>query len=75
MQPVFYVLAIMGCGDGSAGCVPARLEPTRFATVTECRAALPVALSHSTDLDFPVIAADCRRGAVKVAATRVPLRG
>ena len=61
MQPVFYMLAIMGCGDGNAACQPARVEQAHYATVAECRAQLPAALARNTDLEYPVIAADCRR--------------
>lgn len=69
MQPVFYVLAIMGCGDGDATCQPARLEPTRYATAAQCRAQLPAAIARNTDLDFPSIAAACRRsGPLTIAA-------
>ena len=70
MQPVFYMLAIMGCGDGNAACQPARVEPARYATVAECRAQLPAALARNTDLEFPVIAADCRRNGPLVIAAK-----
>lgn len=60
MQPIFYVLAIMGCGDDTSGCAEARVEPVRFATVQQCRAAAPDLLSRHTDLEFPVISAACR---------------
>ena len=61
MQPVFYVMAILGCGDGNSHCATARLDDARFATMAECRAQLPAGLARHTDLSFPVIAADCRR--------------
>ncbi|MFL0414824.1 hypothetical protein [uncultured Sphingomonas sp.] len=60
MQPIFFVLAIMGCGDDATGCAEARIEPVRYATVHQCRAALPQALARNTDLAFPVISAACR---------------
>ncbi len=60
MQPIFFVLAIMGCGDDQSGCAEARVEPVRYATVQQCRAALPAALARNTDLSFPVISAACR---------------
>ena len=61
MQPVFYVMAILGCGDGNSQCTTARIDEARFATVAECRAQLPAGLARNSDLSFPVIAADCRR--------------
>ena len=60
MQPVFFFLSIMACGDGDTQCTAARIEPARYATVAECRAQLPAALARNTDLSAPVIAADCR---------------
>jgi hypothetical protein len=60
MQPIFFVLAIMGCGDDQSGCAEARVEPVRYATVQQCQAAAPAALARNTDLSFPVISAACR---------------
>lgn len=63
MQPVFFFLSIMACGDGNTQCADARVEPARYATVAECRAQLPAALARNTDLSAPVIVADCRASA------------
>ena len=60
MQPIFFVLAIMGCGDDQSGCAEARVEPVQYATVQQCQAAAPAALARNTDLSFPVISAACR---------------
>ncbi len=64
MEPLFYVVAIMGCGDGGQTCAPARVLPARYETVAQCRAALTTALAANTDVPFPTISADCQsRGA------------
>ena len=60
MEPVYFVLAIMGCGDGQAECREARVESVRYQTAAQCQAALPQALARNTDLDFPVISGACR---------------
>lgn len=60
MEPIFYVMAILGCGDASAACTEARIEPVRYHSAAQCRAALPQALARHTDLAYPTIAADCR---------------
>lgn len=57
---MYFVLAILGCGDAQASCSEARVEPARYQSAAQCRAALPVALARHTDLDFPVISAACR---------------
>lgn len=67
MQPIFFVLAIMGCGDDTSGCAEARIEPVRYATVHQCRAALPQALARNTDLSYPVISAACRANGPLIA--------
>ena len=75
-QPIFFVLAIMGCGDDTAACAEARVEPVQYETIAQCRAALPAALARSTDLSFPVISAACRsNGPQWVAAKKGEKRG
>lgn len=68
MESLFYVMAIMGCGDGSEACAEARVEPTRYASAAQCQAALPQALTRHTDLSFPVITAACRASGMRMAA-------
>ena len=68
MTPMFFVVAILGCGDGNVDCTEARIVPTRYATMAQCRAALPQELARNTDVDFPMIGADCRRSGAQVAA-------
>lgn len=74
MGPAYFVLAIMGCGDGGAQCAEARVEPTRYVTAAQCQADLPKALARNTDLSFPVITAACRISGLRVAATARPSR-
>ncbi|UYY57355.1 hypothetical protein [Sphingomonas sp. S2-65] len=61
MDQIFYVLAIMGCGDDAGLCQQARVEPVRYTSVAACQEAMPVALQRNADLSFPVISATCRR--------------
>jgi hypothetical protein len=61
MGSVFYVIAIMGCGDGQAQCAQQRIEPVRYYSAAQCRAAMPAALMRNTDLDYPTITAACRQ--------------
>ncbi len=67
MEPVLFVMAVLGCGDGAAACQVARIEPVRFETAAECRAAMPAVLARSTDLSYPVISVDCRRTGLEIA--------
>lgn len=76
MEPLFFVVAILGCGD-SAACSDARVLPARYETVAQCRAALPGALAANTDVPFPTIGADCRARGMQIAkaATAARSRG
>jgi hypothetical protein len=67
MDSVFYVIAIMGCGDGQYQCAQARIEPARYSSAAQCRAAVPAALMRNTDLDFPTLAAACRQVGQSIA--------
>ena len=49
MQPVFFVMAILGCGDGSVDCTEARIIPARYETMAQCRADLANRIAANTD--------------------------
>lgn len=76
MEPLFYVIAIMGCGDGNAQCAQARVEPAQYRSMTACQAAMPQALARNSDIDFPVVAAACQANGQRLARTTDrPMRG
>ena len=60
MEPVYYVIAILGCADGSAQCTPVATMPTQYASQSACSAKTEQALIANTDFDFPTIVAECR---------------
>lgn len=72
MEAAFFVMAIMGCGDGSTACTPARITPVRYATVQQCQAAMPAALARNTDIEYPVVSAVCRRSGLQMADRGAP---
>ena len=75
MEPVFFVMAILGCGDGQAQCSEARVEPVRYQSAAQCQAALPTALARHTDLDFPVVSGACRASGTRMAQAATRRRG
>src|SRR3546814_2079739 len=75
MEPIVYLIAILGCGDGSQMCRQQRVEPTPYATMQACRDAMPAALARNTDIDYPTIAADCRASGPLIAARPATPRG
>ncbi len=70
MQTIFYVMAILGCGDAGTGCQAVRTPPTRYASAAACRAAAETALMAHTDLDYPLLRVDCRKTIRPAAVTR-----
>lgn len=74
MQQVFYVLAIMGCGDGDAACSQARVEPARYTSYVACQEAMPDALRRNSDLSYPVISAACQRQGERMVDREPPRR-
>ena len=67
---IFYVLAILGCGEDNQVCQQSRVEAAHYATAAACQAAIPAALLRNTDLDYPVIGAACQRQGQIVAQNR-----
>ena len=61
MGPVFYVLAILGCGEGEASCQQIAMAPASYQSVDACNQATEGALMDHVDAAFPVVVAQCRR--------------
>ena len=76
MEPVFYVMAILGCGDDQSQCREARIEPVRYQSAAQCQAAMVQVLPRHTDLSFPVIVAACQQRGERMARNEArPTRG
>ena len=73
MGPGFFVIAILGCADGSTACAPVATLPTRYESEEACMAAAAPALDANSDFDFPMLFAECR-AAKAPAAERKPAR-
>ena len=71
MGPGYYVIAIMGCADGSAACTPVATMPTRYESRDACQAATTTALQGGGEFDFPTLLAQCRP-AKEPSADRAP---
>lgn len=74
MEPVFYVMAIMGCGDLQEQCQQARIEPMRYQSAAQCQAAMAQVLPRHADLSYPTIAATCQRQGERMARNDVKPR-
>lgn len=70
MEPLVYVMAILGCGDPGAQCQEARVAPATYQTAAQCNADIPNMLVRSTDLDYPTISAACQSSAERAAMNK-----
>jgi hypothetical protein len=69
MGPAYFVIAIMGCGDGADACQTVATPAAHYASEQACLAARSDALMANSDLDFPTLLAECQRVAPKASAT------
>lgn len=60
MGPGYFVIAIMGCADGSTACTPVATMPTRYESRATCAAAAPSTLAANATFDFPSLMAECQ---------------
>ena len=72
MEPLVYIMAIMGCADGGTLCAQERIVERRFISMSECNAAAEQELILNSDIDAPVITAMCRRTTAQWAEANLP---
>ena len=78
MGPAVFILAIMGCGEGSAACETVKVMPTHYASASACQAGTDKAVEQYYEIDYPVVVAQCLRmdaaaaAAVKAGDIRLP---
>lgn len=74
MGPAFYVMAILGCGDGGVMCRDARLLEARYVSADACAVAMAAMLTANSDLPFPTLVAECRAERQPMVANGVRAR-
>ena len=60
MEPLYFVMAILGCGESDAPCRELRLVETRYQSEAACLAATEDALMRNDDILYPNVVASCR---------------
>jgi hypothetical protein len=70
MNPALYVIAILGCGEGEAPCQPVQMVEARYESREACLAATDGALAQVSNLDFPIVVAECRAAGAAAAQLR-----
>ncbi len=68
MGPAFYVLAILGCGEGETACEQIATAGSSYQSVDACNQASENALMSHVDAQFPVVVAQCRRADAPASA-------
>jgi len=71
VEPILFVMAIMGCGESDAPCREVAVDQARYRSEASCMAATEAALIRHDDLPYPTVVARCR----PAGATVQPLRG
>ena len=66
----YFIIAILGCADGSASCTQVATMPTRYSSQAECAASVNAVLSDNSDFDFPNVVAECRAVSEPMSARR-----
>lgn len=70
MGPGYFILAIMGCGDGAALCDDIREAEPVYRSEVACMADSEAALNAATDAPYPMLMAECRRISPQMAEAR-----
>jgi hypothetical protein len=79
MGPGFFLIAILGCGEADAPCETVRTLETRYESQAACSAATDAAVMRNSDVDYPVVVAQCvaagSKPAVKAGEVSRPAGG
>ena len=59
MGPGTFLIAILGCGEAEAPCAQVRTLETRYESRAACTAATDAAVLGNSDVDYPVVVAQC----------------
>lgn len=60
MEPLLFVMAILGCGEGDAPCREVAVAEARYESQAQCLAATEAELLRRDDLLYPAVVAQCR---------------
>ncbi len=54
-----FIIAILGCGEADTACTQVRTLDTRYESQAACTAATEAVLPGHSDVDYPVVVAQC----------------
>jgi hypothetical protein len=67
MGPAYFILAILGCGEGDAPCRQVAVTGMTFDSQSACMAATGNAVEKYQDAPYPVVVAQCRNAKSTIA--------
>jgi ABC-type hemin transport system ATPase subunit len=70
MGPAIFLIAILGCGEGDSPCQQVRTLEARYESQAACTAATEAAVTQNSDVDFPVVVAECIASGAKPNAPK-----
>jgi ABC-type hemin transport system ATPase subunit len=70
MGPGIFFIAIMGCGEAEAPCRQVRMLEARYESQAACTAATEAAVTQNSDVDYPVVVAECVASGAKPSAPK-----
>ena len=68
MEPLAFVMAILGCGEGDSNCAELAIAPARYESQAACLEASGTEIARYGDAEYPVVVAQCRRADGRVDA-------
>jgi hypothetical protein len=60
MEPLMFVMAVLGCGESDAPCREIAVAEARYESQAQCLAASEDALWRYENLPYPSVVAQCR---------------
>ncbi|MGZ8282906.1 MAG: hypothetical protein ACXWUN_08140 [Allosphingosinicella sp.] len=60
MEPLMFVMAILGCGESDTACREVMVVEARYRSEAECLGATEAVLMRHDDLVYPSVVAQCR---------------
>jgi hypothetical protein len=70
MGPGTFLIAILGCGEAEAPCAQVRMLETRYESRAACTAASDDAVMRNSDVDYPVVVAQCVAAGAAASAVK-----
>jgi len=67
MGPLFYVIAILGCGEAETQCEEVAVAESRYQSLESCTSATAAAMAAYGDALYPVVVAQCRQAGAPAA--------